>query len=776
MRFFDEEDKINPMDSPLVQASSPSATSAPQPQPQPQPAPQMTSHEKGRNVYLINQSAANQERSAIMGNGVPNITPVAQRAPTPTPTPAIQSNSFYRANRYGNNPYSQQTLNPLKMQQEQEEAQRLKDEEITRQQEANKNRGVSAQVNVPPTLQQHKEQQATVVKFENIVKQHPGTEKLFGSIQQLVQAGKDNGESSKTIESRIKNFITTTAASKKDNKAQDTLMMLTDPSMDPEARTQLDNILAKQTNGKDLTRGEREFLIKVGAQETAKLNKEKQTATARQWGSDEGAWRGQFSKPTAEDRSEGRPVQGVEGKVTGMTEDGIPLIDGETSDRKVPKKKPTVTAGVLTEDSPPAPVQEAEEDPEVTETVTEETPETSPGSGSSSTSTETTSAVDGADLVGALSEVSPTKSRAQKEADEQEEEDNAPAGLSSTEMWGEALFNFGINLLQGKPIGAAFAQGALSYFDAEKRSNRMGERTELKKQGYTKQSIEAYINSGKESDLKRDKYTEREMDVAQEYALADRYQQRGRETALYDAETKAMADEVFDREAYNDRLGRYEEQLSAANIPQYLREEYYKTGDPKFIYQVVEATEKAKNQAASKGKSLTESQVKSLAWGITAQNALTRFDNHYAEHGSGFDSKNMWTELMDDFSADQKLTHSQVSSWVARRFGPEAARQMDYEMQFITPVLRQESGAAISIGEWMSNSNMYFPRSGNTEQQLKDKQDLRLNKIIEMRSQGEPSIAEWRSKYGTTSNYMLKDGIIYAQDRRTGQIFDLHNL
>jgi len=42
-------------------------------------------------------------------------------------------------------------------------------------------------------------------------------------------------------------------------------------------------------------------------------------------------------------------------------------------------------------------------------------------------------------------------------------------------------------------------------------------------------------------------------------------------------------------------------------------------------------------------------------------------------------------------------------------------RQIQAEMDFIGPVLRQKSGSAVTVGEWLADGNTYFPRENNDD-------------------------------------------------------------
>lgn len=74
---------------------------------------------------------------------------------------------------------------------------------------------------------------------------------------------------------------------------------------------------------------------------------------------------------------------------------------------------------------------------------------------------------------------------------------------------------------------------------------------------------------------------------------------------------------------------------------------------------------------------------------------------------------------------------------------PEALKlQEQAESNFINSVLRRESGAAISPGEFDRAEQQYFPRAGDTEKVLKQKEQNRLQTLANLRAE---SGAAWEA-------------------------------
>ena len=73
--------------------------------------------------------------------------------------------------------------------------------------------------------------------------------------------------------------------------------------------------------------------------------------------------------------------------------------------------------------------------------------------------------------------------------------------------------------------------------------------------------------------------------------------------------------------------------------------------------------------------------------------------------------------------------------------GPNPQQQQNDQARrdFVSAVLRKESGAAISASEYANEEKKYFPQLGDSEQVIKQKQNSRLKAIEGLKSQAGPS-------------------------------------
>jgi hypothetical protein len=70
---------------------------------------------------------------------------------------------------------------------------------------------------------------------------------------------------------------------------------------------------------------------------------------------------------------------------------------------------------------------------------------------------------------------------------------------------------------------------------------------------------------------------------------------------------------------------------------------------------------------------------------------------------------------------------------------PEQQQNAQARRNFISAVLRKESGASISPTEYANEEKKYFPQLGDSDQVIKQKQNSRIKAIEGLKSQAGPS-------------------------------------
>ena len=168
--------------------------------------------------------------------------------------------------------------------------------------------------------------------------------------------------------------------------------------------------------------------------------------------------------------------------------------------------------------------------------------------------------------------------------------------------------------------------------------------------------------------------------------------------------------------------------------------------------------------APLKGKSagLTESQGNATAFGLRMQESHSTLKDleSKGETGTGVIGGTVGGVVGLVPLIGDKLTAGvdniyNVLPQVMGGYSPEQQKIMNGRINFITAVLRKESGAAISPGEFVTAEKLYFPRPGDDPSVIKQKQRARELAIKAMKIQAGPgakSIEETTpSESGATS-------------------------
>lgn len=129
--------------------------------------------------------------------------------------------------------------------------------------------------------------------------------------------------------------------------------------------------------------------------------------------------------------------------------------------------------------------------------------------------------------------------------------------------------------------------------------------------------------------------------------------------------------------------------------------------------------EKLKLQAAEAGTKLTDVQANALLFGERAAQSSQELEQAIA---GGFDPASMGTTLQ---------------RWLPNRLQGDQVQLLEQsKMNFVSAVLRKESGAAISPQEWKMASAQYFPKDGDSQKVLDQKKKNRETAIAGLLRQG----------------------------------------
>jgi hypothetical protein len=165
-----------------------------------------------------------------------------------------------------------------------------------------------------------------------------------------------------------------------------------------------------------------------------------------------------------------------------------------------------------------------------------------------------------------------------------------------------------------------------------------------------------------------------------------------------------------------------------------------------------------------KGTALTESQGNATAFGMRMKDSHTALKDleSKGETGTGIIGGTTGAVVgLVPFIGD-KLTSGvdnifNVLPSVLGGYSAEQQQVLNGRINFITAVLRKESGAAISPGEFVTAEKLYFPRPGDTATVVKQKQNARELAIKAMEIQAGPGAKSIQSLTPGASNASASD-------------------
>ena len=159
-------------------------------------------------------------------------------------------------------------------------------------------------------------------------------------------------------------------------------------------------------------------------------------------------------------------------------------------------------------------------------------------------------------------------------------------------------------------------------------------------------------------------------------------------------------------------------------------------------------------------KPLTESQGNATAYGMRmaeANKILTDLEKKGVTNTGVLRSAVGGTVGLTPFIGDklQEATNALINPLPTFLGGPSAQQQQvdQARRNFITAVLRKESGASISPSEFANEEKKYFPQTGDTDTVIKQKQDARELAIKAMGIQAGPQGARNIAPTVTTSGW-----------------------
>ena len=150
------------------------------------------------------------------------------------------------------------------------------------------------------------------------------------------------------------------------------------------------------------------------------------------------------------------------------------------------------------------------------------------------------------------------------------------------------------------------------------------------------------------------------------------------------------------------------------------------------------------------GKPYTQGQNKAAQYAVSMGRGIKNID---ALVEKGFDEANFTNQVMNVFRKKKQLSRMDFLN-IAKT--PEQRMYLQAQLDFMVPHLRDQSGAAISADEYVTEASQFFPRAGETQEEIEQKKNARIQEFVARRTVGGSRYNQILSDYNTEMNSRIK--------------------
>lgn len=335
------------------------------------------------------------------------------------------------------------------------------------------------------------------------------------------------------------------------------------------------------------------------------------------------------------------------------------------------------------------------------------------------------------------------------------------------------LMSFGLNLLSGNSYAEAFNQAGNHFNQAYGREKREAWAQDLVEQGYDAQDIQAWIESGDQkalSDPMEKKMKEQQFRLGQaqlskaEYETSPEYLQYQQQRQEWDDSMK-IAQFQQQQQFQNENLRNAQMGLDLQR--QRLDLDMQKQAEARAAAQ----SKGSSGGAFSAGESQAYNHYTRAQSGMKNYEATIKETDGQISDGRMFGSKTLGG-FADAKTIELALSGDPMQVQMARTLGNDKmVNTILAEKEWLSPVMRKDSGAAVSANEWNNMGNIYFPRPGDSESKVAQKQQAREVVTLSMNPRATPELRQVVDMYsaGALEGLRLRDGQAYA--KKDGQWF-----
>lgn len=317
------------------------------------------------------------------------------------------------------------------------------------------------------------------------------------------------------------------------------------------------------------------------------------------------------------------------------------------------------------------------------------------------------------------------------------------------------LLSFGLNLLSGNDMATAFNQAAGHFDKAYGREKRQKWAADLRSYGFDDHEIQRYIETGDnkalsdpmEKKMQQQRYAMGQAQLAKaQYESSPEYieYQQGRQNWQDQMKMKSMENQqTFQNE--NLKIAQAQLELSRDKLQVEAQNAATKAAAPP---KYNEALSKAENHY------------------LRARQGLSNYQDTEKRFNIDYQSQGATKKMFDAATIDLIFSGNAKAEAMARMTNHESAEIVNAEREWLAPVLRKDSGAAISQGEWKTTGEVYFPRPGDSPERIAQKQQSREVATLAMDPQAPEAVKQANRLYsqGQLKALRLVNGQVYAND------------
>ncbi|MGL5582271.1 MAG: hypothetical protein ACRDCE_15105 [Cetobacterium sp.] len=309
------------------------------------------------------------------------------------------------------------------------------------------------------------------------------------------------------------------------------------------------------------------------------------------------------------------------------------------------------------------------------------------------------------------------------------------------------LMSFGLNLLSGNDYATAFNQAGAHFQQAYGREKREIWAQDLIDQGYDAQDIQRWIETGDNKDLTDP--MEKKMRM-QQYRLG----QQQLENAMYEnspqmrAYKRGMENYNMQMEAakFQSQQNFQNENLKISQTQANIANEHLKLAQQKELRLAATAGATADGKfSAEKEKALnhyTRAQSGMKNYDATMAQLGDKGNKVHEQAGSWIPGVGMAKRLANAKMVEMALSGDPLQVQMAREWDNDATTAILAEKEWLSPVMRKDSGAAVSHNEWNNMGNIYFPRPGDSAEKIAQKQQAREIVTMSMNPNASPQLKQ----------------------------------